>query len=199
MHANRFTALLDASVLAPQIKCDLLLSLADAELYRARWSERILCETETAVVRMLRDRGIGDAVERAARKRAAISGWPGFADCLVEDFEALEQGLPAIPEQDDGHVVAAALKTKASVIVTDNLRDFPTEVMRQLELEAKSADAFIADAVDLSPRISVQALAAMRARYEKTRPLSAEEFVNRLERNGLKETAAFVGHYVEFL
>ena len=199
MHANRFTALLDASVLAPQMKCDLILSLADAELFRARWSERILEETERAVTSMLSERGIADAAERAERKRHAISGWPGFADCLVENFEVLEAGLPAIPDADDRHVVAAALKTKASVIVTDNLRDFPAEVMEQLELEAKSADDFIADTIDLSPRISVQALAEMRARYEKTRPFSAEEFVNRLERNGLTQTAAFAVHYVDFL
>ena len=85
------------------------------------------------------------------------------------------------------------------MIVTDNLRDFPEGIMHQLELEAKTADEFIADAIDLSPRVSVHALAGMRARYEMTRPISADEFVDSFERNGLKETAAFVSHYVEFL
>lgn len=199
MYANRFTALLDASVLAPQLKCDILLSLADAELYRARWSERILDETEAAVVRMLQNRGIEDAVDRAVRKRAAMTGWPGFADCLVEDFQALEAGLPALPDPDDRHVVAAALKTKASVIVTDNIRDFPPPIMAQLELEAKTADVFIADTIDLSTRAGVEALRELRARYERTRPLSAEELIERIEANGLIETAGIVRRFSEFI
>lgn len=74
MHANRFTALLDASVLAPHLRCDILLSLADALLFRARWSERILVEMEMAVAQMLRGRNVEDAAERATRKRAVVSG-----------------------------------------------------------------------------------------------------------------------------
>ena len=199
MHANRFTALLDASVLAPQLKCDILLSLADAQLYRARWSERILDETEAAIVEMLSKRGVEDATDRAARKRRAVAGWPGFADCLVENFEVLEQGLPSVPDPEDRHVIAAALKTKASVIVTDNLRHFPEDVLFQLDMEAKSADDFIADTVDLSPRVSVEALAAMRARYERSRPISADELVERIKANGLPATAELLGQFSEFL
>lgn len=111
----------------------------------------------------------------------------------------MEEGLPLLPDPDDRHVVAAALKTRASVIVTDNLRDFPAELMSQLQLEAKSADAFIADTIDLSPRVSIEALAEMRARYERTRPLSADELVERIRGNGLAETAAIVEHFTEFL
>lgn len=46
----------------------------------AWWSGRILDETEAAVVRMLQKRGIEDALARATRKRAAMAGWPGFAE-----------------------------------------------------------------------------------------------------------------------
>ena len=199
MHANRFTALLDACVLAPQLKCDILLSLADAQLFRARWSQKILDETEAAVVSILTKAGLQDANERAMRKRQAIATWPGFADCIVSDFDALEGSLPVVPDVNDRHIIAAALKTKASVIVTDNTRDFPSDVLAQLEIEAKTADQFIADAVDLSPKVSVEALAEMRARYEKVRPISADELLERIEAIGLKETAKFLGPFIDFL
>ena len=117
----------------------------------------------------------------------------------MNDFEVLESGLPVVPDANDRHVIAAALKTKASVIVTDNTRDFPADVLFQLEIEAKTADQFIADAIDLSPKVSVEALAEMRVRYEKVRPLSADELLERFEANGLTETAHFLRPYIDFL
>ena len=39
--ANRYTAILDASVLFPNMKRDLLLRFFEADLYRASWTERI--------------------------------------------------------------------------------------------------------------------------------------------------------------
>ena len=60
MFANRFTVVADACVLVPPLVRNLLLSLAEAELFRLRWSERIMDEFERGFARdVLRHRREG--------------------------------------------------------------------------------------------------------------------------------------------
>ncbi len=49
MFANRYTAFIDACTLAGTLKRNLLLTLAEAEFFRVRWSEQVLDETEAAI------------------------------------------------------------------------------------------------------------------------------------------------------
>ena len=49
MFANRFTAVFDSNVLVSSAKRELILALAQAEMYRFRWTHRILEETEKAL------------------------------------------------------------------------------------------------------------------------------------------------------
>lgn len=53
MFANRFTALLDANVLARVASRDLILSLAEAEFFRPRWTKDIMAETRRAIPKTL--------------------------------------------------------------------------------------------------------------------------------------------------
>src|SRR5205807_1586397 len=103
---------------------DFLLSLAVEGFYRPVWSSVILAELEYEETLKWVGRGEHeDAAERRAarlvsRMRAA------FADAEVSGWEALE-GTYGLPDADDEHVVAAASTADASVIVTQNLKDFP--------------------------------------------------------------------------
>ena len=197
MHANRFTAVLDANVLVPALIRNVLLSLADAELYRARWTARILDEMEKGIRNDCDRLKLEDGPDRAARTRQHMTGWPGFADCSVENYEVLEASMPTA-DPDDRHVAAAAVKTKASIIVTDNLKDFPAEAFLPLEIEIKSADAFLADTIDLSPGRSLKALREMRERLRKP-PFSPRELIGKLREKGLKSTGDLVESYEEML
>lgn len=51
MFANRFTAFIDACSLAGALKRNLLLTLAEAEFFRLRWSIKVLDETEAAIAK----------------------------------------------------------------------------------------------------------------------------------------------------
>jgi hypothetical protein len=70
-------------------------------------------------------------------------------NCLVTGYEPLADALD-LPDPGDRHVLAAAIKARAQVIVTHNLKDFPSTVLGKWEMEAKSADDFILDQIDLS-------------------------------------------------
>ncbi|MDQ0470518.1 PIN domain-containing protein [Labrys wisconsinensis] len=143
MFANRFTAFIDACTLAGALKRNLLLTLAEAEFFRLRWSRLVLDETQAAIQKMLAEKGVEDAADRSGRAAAAMEA--AFEDAMVSDFDSYICICDGLPDPNDAHVVAAALKTQAAVIVTDNMKDFPAEVLGALNLEARSADTFIAD------------------------------------------------------
>ncbi len=195
MFANRFTAFLDACVLAGALKRNLLLSLAEADFFRVRWSERVLGETERAIAGMLTARGVADAAERAAR--ACHQMRRAFDDAAVTDWEPLATGLE-LPDTGDLHVLAAAIKTRASIIVTDNLRHFPSTTLAPLDLEAKSADTFIADTIDLDEARAVAAVRTMRERLKRPEK-SADALLLDMEAVGLVETVDVLKAHVRSL
>lgn len=82
-----------------------------------------------------------------------------FAEALVQDFDHFMGACPALPDKNDAHVVAAALKTRADVIVTENIADFPIKQLEPLGLDICTADEFIADTIALD---SGRAVAAIR-------------------------------------
>ncbi|WP_291079137.1 PIN domain-containing protein [Hyphomonas sp.] len=193
MFANRYTALIDANVLVSAPKRDLIFTLAQAEMYRFRWSERILKETEAALALVFNKHGKPNAEDRA---KASCGGMRSlFPEAMIDaDFSATP-AYPGLPDANDHHVVHAAILCKASMIVTENLADFPSEALQPFELEAKSADSFIADAIDLDQIRTAEAVKQLRTRLRNP-AYSAEELLDTWEqRHGLTETVALLRPY----
>lgn len=84
-YADRFTALLDACVLGGALRRNMLLSLAEAGLFRPRWSGRVLEETQKAI--SLITKGDTDG----ARQRAAIEA--AFPEAQVTGYEISRKNL----------------------------------------------------------------------------------------------------------
>ena len=142
-----------------------LLSLAEAEFFRPRWSEVILSETERAIGSIIEPQ---EGVETNVTARRHVDQIRNaFTDSIVEDYAIQVQSLASLPDLNDGHVIGAALKTGAVLIVTENLKDFPTRVLGLLGIEAKGADAFIADTIDLDIGRAVMAIYRMRQRFKR--------------------------------
>jgi hypothetical protein len=78
-------------------------------------------------------------------------------DCLVSGYEPLIEG-PKLPDPDDRHVLAAAIKSSAQVIVTRNLKDFPAAGLEPWDIEAKSPDAFVLDQIGISGQVVAAAI-----------------------------------------
>jgi len=193
MFANRYTAFVDASTLAGVLRRNLILSLAEAEFFRIRWSVEVLDETEKAIAKILRRKEVANAAQKARLSRNAMTA--AFEEAEVSDFDAFDAAADGLPDKDDVHVVAAALKAQAAVIVTENLRHFPADVLTRLNLEAKSGDAFIADAIALDQGRAISAIHRMRNRFNNPQR-SAEDLLLDMEAQGLLQTVDALRSFV---
>jgi hypothetical protein len=185
MFANRFTALADACVLAGALKRNLILSLAKADFFRVRWSQPILDETQKAIEEILVGKGDEQSVAKAQKARAAMEA--AFPEACVETHDDIIT-IPDFRDPKDLHVVVAAVKTKAAIIVTDNIKHFPDTVLSRYALFARTADDFIADAIDLDQPRALTTIEAMRQRLHKPE-LTHEALLLRMEATGLIATA----------
>ena len=170
----RYTAVLDACVLVPIALADTLLRVAEKGLYRPLWSVRILTEAQDATEEI--HPGI-DVGKRFASMREA------FADALVTGWEDLEPGI-RLPDEDDRHVVAAAIRGGADAIITANLADFPAMALGSSGLEAVHPDDFLLDQLDLSPPTILQVIHEQAARTRKP-PLTPRDLATLLGRAGI--------------
>jgi len=118
-------------------------------------------------------------------------------DALVTGHEVLCQGLD-LPDVDDQHVLAAAIKCHASVIVTYNLKDFPADILAPFEIEALHPDDFIADLLDMDQAAVLEAVAKQRASLRNP-PTSAPELLETLRALGLPQTVTHLSRYESIL
>ena len=71
-------------------------------------------------------------------------------DVVVAGYEPSIAGL-FLPDPDDRHVLAAAICAGAQVIVTNNIKDFPTDRLAPFGIEAQTPDEFVLHLIDLAP------------------------------------------------
>ncbi len=118
-------------------------------------------------------------------------------DSLVTGFEELIESLE-LPDPNDRHVLAAAIRSGADVIVTRNLKDFPPDRLDPHGIEAQHPDTFIMHLFDLNPGAVVGAAQEHRASL-KNPPKSVDEYLETLERLGLTQTVAELRGYASVL
>ncbi|NYJ76546.1 PIN domain-containing protein [Allobranchiibius huperziae] len=156
---------LDACVLAPYNLCNLLLWLAEADLFQARWSEHLLNETQRTMTGKL-----GVIPAKAEKRLQAMRA--GFPEATVHGFEWLEPGLTNHPK--DRHVLAAAIAAGASTIVTANLPDFPDEACAPHDIVALPPEIFLSDLLHLNPALVVSAIEQNAQRFTNPAMTSAQ-------------------------
>ena len=186
-----FTALYDACVLYPAPLRDFLLRLAMTELFRARWTDHIHDEWIGSVLGDRQD----IMAEQLERTRQLMN--QAVPDCLVTGYEELIDGL-ALPDPDDRHVLAAAIRCQAGVIVTYNFNDFPADVIGRYGIEAQHPDEFIVHLLDLDPG-AVCSAARLQRQALKNPPKSPKEFLDTLLRQGLAGTVTQLEDMIELL
>ena len=148
-------ALLDANVLYPAELRSFLMYLAVPEIYRAKWSNDIHEEWMSSLLLNRPDL----TREQLERTRELMD--KSEPDTLVMGYESLIPSL-SLPDKNDLHVLAAAIQGEASVIVTNNLKDFPAESLQEFEIEAQTPDEFVINLLDLAAEEVYEAAEAHR-------------------------------------
>ncbi len=123
--------------------------LSNTGLFRARWSNQIHDEW----IRNLMKNNPSLQREQLERVKNLMNAH--VPDCLVEEYEYLISGL-SLPDEDDRHILATALKGQAEAIITFNLKDFPTEKLSPLGVSAIHPDEFLSDMFEMDPSACIK-------------------------------------------
>ena len=188
---SNFAVLFDACVLYPAPLRDFLMELAMAGLFRAKWTDAI---HEEWIRNLLTNRP--DLTEaKLARTRSLMDA--AVPDCLVFDYQALIPSL-TLPDPDDRHVLAAAIKSRADLILTFNLKDYPREVLETYNIEAQHPDEFIQHQIGLDHAKVI--IAAQNCRKRLINPAcTADQYLDTLEAQSLPLSVAELRPYAQVL
>lgn len=185
------TAFLDANVLYAAALRDLLMRLALQGLFRPRWSVLVHEEWMAAVLQNFPD----ITRQQLERTRDLMNLYA--KDSLVTGFEHQIETLQ-LPDPDDRHVLAAAIHVQATVIVTQNLKDFPQRALTPYGIEAQHPDVFIRHLMHRDLGAVVAAAHQHRANLKKP-PRSVVDYLATLERQGLTQTVALLRTFAAVL
>ena len=181
---SRFTVVYDACVLYPAPLRSFLMYLAVTDLYHARWSNDIHEEWMRNVVKD------HDDIPREQVERIRDLMNLHVRDGLVTDYKPLIVGLN-LPDPNDRHVLAAAIRCGADAILTFNLKDFPEDALKPL-------DEFLTYQLDLAPHVVCSAANRQRSSL-KNPPMNVEEYLASLERQGLPQTVSSLRAFADLI
>lgn len=178
---KNFTVLFDANVLYPNILRDVLIRLARTGIFRARWTDEILDEL---FHNLQKNRPDLDS-QKLLRTRQLICR--AVDDCLVTGYENLISTI-SLPDPNDRHVLAAAIKCGAQIIVSENYRDFPSEILESYGIDLQNSDEFLCDYIRLFETQAHQAVNEAKAAF-KNPPRTIESVLDSLASCGAPNAA----------
>ena len=175
-------AILDACVLYPYHLRDFLIRLSiHGELYQARWTEDI---HEEWTRNLLKNR---PELDRKALQRT-VELMNRLPNTLIkkEEYSSSISDIE-LPDENDRHVLAAAISAGANFIVTFNLKDFPAKSLNEFGVKAISPDDFVAmlahSSLESIERTLLDQLVSL-----KNPPMSLSELKEKLASLGLKKS-----------
>ncbi|MDH3007100.1 PIN domain-containing protein [Gordonia alkanivorans] len=180
-----FIVIYDSCVLFPRTMRDILTRVAAAGLVRARWTEHIHDELRGRLVDKYPDMAEGEQINKLIAFLMDT-----VPDCLVHGYEDLIEAF-TLPDANDRHVAAAAVKAGAQMIVTRDGRGFSKSFLDRHDLTLRDPDDFVADLIDL-PRVGPlmhQIVTEMADDQNKT----VSQVIDALRKNKMPLTAAKLG------
>ena len=160
--------LIDACVLYPTVMREMVLGAAGEGLFTPLWSPRILEEWARATIKL------GPEQETIARGEIAMltARWPKSSITPNQgDLRRLW-----LPDENDIHVLAAAIAGGADVLLTTNNSDFPRHTLSEEGLERDTPDLFLRSLLDTDADAMIRV--ANRV-LEQARVLSGEDWTIR--------------------
>jgi predicted nucleic acid-binding protein len=166
-----YPVILDACVLLPMPLADALLRMAESpRLFLPKWSDETLQEVTRNLVGKW-----NKTEEQAQRRENALRAF--FPEALVEGYADLVPAMQNDPK--DRHVLAAAVKSGARLIVTYNSKHFPQEALRLYDIERQGPSTFLIGLYDLEPGIVSRKLTEQAQAIN----ISLEDLLRKLQKN----------------
>ncbi|HAK6119405.1 TPA: PIN domain-containing protein [Salmonella enterica] len=187
MNHTPYPVVLDACVLYPSFLRDLLIRLGLTGLYQPKWSATIEDEWQRNLLANRTDLTLEQIQRTAALMNTAVP------DAMITGFEPLTESVD-LPDVDDRHVVAAAVRSNAEIIVTFNLKDFPAPALNAFGIEALHPDEFVMDLFDLNRALVLSAVTTQRSNLRKP-PMSVDNYLEALLRQGMAQTVKELSKY----
>lgn len=185
---GNFSVVLDSCVLYDSLIRDLLLRIAERELYKPVWSNLICEELERNL--------ITDAKIPSENSKKLIriinSAFPEAMN--LSQSEIIDLKDTNISEKDK-HVVCTAICSDSQVIVTYNTKDFPNETLKKFNIEAQTPDVFLTNILHLSYTQVLNIYAEMESAY-KNPPIPREQLLTWLN-NKVPTFAASITPYLD--
>ncbi len=185
------TAVYDANILFPAPLRDLFIRLAQAGLVRAKWTETINEEWVRNILSKYKHLSPHQLDRTKLLMNAAVR------DCLVTGYEDLIESIQ-LPDPNDRHVLAAAIRCGAEAIVTFNLKDFPKEIMARFDIEAVHPDDFLVSLFEETPGIFCSVVKLQRESLKNPKK-TAEELFTTFENQGLTQTVVRLRQFAALL
>jgi len=174
-------AVLDACVLYSAALRDLFMRLTVSLAFQPIWTEEIQEEWIRNVLENRPD------LTRAQLERTRTQMERYGREWHAPDYETY-LSLVTLPDEDDRHVVAAAIAANAPIIVTFNLSDFPSSALAGHGIQAQHPDTFLSQLFDQEPALFVEAIRDLLAGL-KHPPRTLAQQLDILRAQGLQQTA----------
>lgn len=175
-------ALLDANVLYPVVLRSFLIDLSLLGVFQAHWTDEVQAEW---IRNLLLNR---PELSGAKLRQTQALMDRALPEARITGYEVLIERLD-LPDLDDRHVLAAAIHGHASVIVTQNVKDFPANVLEPYGILAMLPDEFLSGFLLEHEAEFIQAFHAQLGRY-RAPPLSVPDLLQRLTQQGAPTIAA---------
>jgi len=176
--------LLDANVLYPAPIRDLLLNIACQGYYYPQWSGDIHREWSTNLLKNRPD------IKPRQLERTILLMNEVFPEANVRNYKKLIAQLD-LPDSNDRHVLAAAIKSDSKYIITFNTKDFPSKELDKYEIACKHPDDYILN-VGMSDFEVLKEATELQLSALINPKISLSQLIDNFYRCGLEKSADFL-------
>lgn len=153
---------------------DALLRMAEIGVFRVLWSQEILDEMTRNVL------ANNPHIDPNVVMRMVGDMKRAFPEALVTGYEVLVPTMTNYPN--DRHVLAAAVRGRADIVVTNNLRHFPSSACEPYHIDAQDADTFLTNQFELAREETMEML-RLWSEDLRNPPLTPDQILDILEQS----------------
>lgn len=169
---------LDACVIYSNVLRHIFMYMGVDGIFKPKWSATILNECFDNIKLNRPD----ISIHHLEKTRQLMD--QSIPDAKVMNFSHLINSL-SLPDENDRHVLAVAIHSKAERIVTFNLKDFPEENILPYGIKAQHPDEFLTDLFFKNSE-KIESMLEKYRKSLKNPPFSMEQFIETLQKQGLQ-------------